>query len=142
VLIVEIKSKNKTFASIVIYFNPDNKVLLLKRANHANFAPGQWGFVGGGSDQGENFKETAIRETHEETGLKPLPEDLIQITTFRNRDHQPVHVFACKHFEGTVDMKSVADEHGDYRWVDLNDVSNYDTAPHTPSLIQKAISMF
>jgi len=142
VLIIEIKSKNKTFASIVIYFNPDNKVLLLKRKEEADFAPGQWGFVGGRAEEGENFKEAAIRETHEESGLKLLPEDLIKITTFRDRHRLPVHVFACKHFEGTVEMKSVAEEHDDYMWVGLNDVSSYDTAPHTLDLIQKAISMF
>jgi 8-oxo-dGTP pyrophosphatase MutT (NUDIX family) len=142
VLIVEIKSKNKTFASIVICFNPDNKVLLLKRAEHASFAPGQWAFAGGHSEEGENFKEAAIRETHEETGLKLLPEDLIKITTFKSSGQPPVHVFGCKSFEGTVDMKRVADEHDDYRWVSLDDVSDYDTAPHTPALIQKAISMF
>tara|TARA_R110002110_G_scaffold397245_1_gene612523 strand:+ start:1858 stop:2283 length:426 start_codon:yes stop_codon:yes gene_type:complete len=141
VLIVKIKSKRKR-ASIVIYFNPDNKILLLKRKEEATFAPNQWGFVGGGAESGESFKEAAIRETHEESGLKTLPEDLIKVTKFRHLDHYVVCVFACKRFEGTVDMKKVADEHYDYRWVGLDDVSNYDTAPHTQDLVQKAISMF
>ena len=140
-LIIKIKSKRRR-AAIVIYFNPDNKILLLKRKDDATFAPDQWGFVGGGSERGENFKETAIRETHEESGLKTLPEDLIKVTKFRHQGHYLVCVFACKHFEGTVDMKKVADEHYDYRWVGLDDVPKYDTAPHTTTFIKKAISMF
>tara|TARA_R110002110_G_scaffold144466_1_gene333657 strand:- start:1566 stop:1997 length:432 start_codon:yes stop_codon:yes gene_type:complete len=141
-LIVEIKKKQKRAASIVFYFSDDNKVLLLKRKKHdAIEYAGKWGLVGGGIEEGETPKETAIRETNEESGLKVLPEDLIEIATIDSPQGYHVHVFACKKFEGTVNAQNVVEEHDDYRWVNINKVNKYDTPENTMPLIKKALSM-
>ena len=141
-LIVEIKKKQKRFSSIVFYFSDDNKVLLLKRKKYdAIDYAGKWGLVGGKSEEGETPKEAAIRETNEESGLKVLPEDLIMIATIKSPQGYPVHVFACKKFQGTVNAQNVVEEHDDYRWVSIDKVNKYDTPENTMPLIKKAISM-
>ena len=141
-LIVEIKKRQKKFSSIVFYFSDDGKVLLLKRktGDHIPYG-GKWGLVGGGAERGENPKQTAVRETNEECGLKVLPENLIMVSTVKSPQGYPVYVFACKQFEGTVNAQNVAEEHDDYRWVSLDEIEKYDTPENTMSLIKKALSM-
>lgn len=51
---------------LVVIHTPDLQVLLLERADH----PGYWQSVTGSQNTGETLRETAIREIHEETGLK------------------------------------------------------------------------
>jgi 8-oxo-dGTP pyrophosphatase MutT (NUDIX family) len=134
--------KRKEYASIVVFINQDNKVLLLKRATHANFAPGQWGLVGGGSEINENPTDTAVRETYEETGLKVVPSSLVKISKTTTPDGKEIHAYACNDFEGTVNMKQVKDEHDDYRWVDVDKVEDYDTPGNTANFVKKAVSLF
>ncbi|HNA29831.1 MAG TPA: dihydroneopterin triphosphate diphosphatase [Thiobacillaceae bacterium] len=50
---------------LVVIHTPDRQVLLLERAD----APGYWQSVTGSQDEGEDFRQTAIREVAEETGL-------------------------------------------------------------------------
>ncbi|MDD5240288.1 MAG: dihydroneopterin triphosphate diphosphatase [Sulfuricella sp.] len=50
---------------LVVIHTPDRQVLLLERADH----PGYWQSVTGSSEQGENLRQTAVREVREETGL-------------------------------------------------------------------------
>ena len=47
--------------------SPHGKLLFLKRAQHGDF-PETWCFPGGGMEQGEDARATALRETREETG--------------------------------------------------------------------------
>jgi 8-oxo-dGTP pyrophosphatase MutT (NUDIX family) len=47
-------------------------VLFTKRADHLGEHPGQMSFVGGGHEPGDDdLWETAVREAHEEIGLRP-----------------------------------------------------------------------
>lgn len=51
-----------------ILFVHDGRVLLLKRAESAQDAPGTWGFPGGGIEPGETPAAAARRELQEECG--------------------------------------------------------------------------
>jgi dATP pyrophosphohydrolase len=51
-------------STLVVIHTPDLQVLLLERADH----PGFWQSVTGSQDEGEELRDTAIREVAEETG--------------------------------------------------------------------------
>lgn len=51
-----------------ILFVQDGRVLLLKRADSAQDAPGTWAFPGGGIEAGETPEAAARRELQEECG--------------------------------------------------------------------------
>jgi dATP pyrophosphohydrolase len=60
------EQRYKTPVSVlVVVHTPDLQVLLLERADR----PGFWQSVTGSQDDGETFRETAVRELKEETGL-------------------------------------------------------------------------
>ncbi len=50
---------------LVVIHTPDLQVLLIERADR----PGFWQSVTGSQDEGETLRQTATRETEEETGL-------------------------------------------------------------------------
>ena len=50
---------------LVVIYTPDLQVLLIERADH----PGFWQSVTGSQDEGEELRQTALREVAEETGL-------------------------------------------------------------------------
>jgi mutator protein MutT len=64
----ENKILKQTAWVIIIY---QGKILLGKRSEFCN-KPGQWNFPGGAIDPNENPKQTAQRETKEETNLDVL----------------------------------------------------------------------
>lgn len=95
-------------ASVLI--EKDGKLLMGKRLNVTG--EGDWGFIGGHVDSGENIEQAAIREVFEETGLKLNNLEFLGII---NQSHQPSSmpptrhyiqtVFYCKDFTGEVENK-------------------------------------
>ncbi|MFH1447949.1 MAG: NUDIX hydrolase [Candidatus Micrarchaeota archaeon] len=88
------------------------KLLLLKRFNDI------WEFPGGGVEFGEHPKDSAIRETREETGLKAKNPKLIGITsaTFTSKGrkkHATYAVYKTKSFSGKPKLSR---EHKEYGW--------------------------
>jgi 8-oxo-dGTP pyrophosphatase MutT (NUDIX family) len=63
-------------AAVIVHDTAADRVLLLRRGEHAKFAPGHWDLPSGKSDPGESVMTTAVRELHEETGLVVAPADL------------------------------------------------------------------
>jgi len=57
------------FASVVLV-DPEGRVLLQERDEHAPIDPEKWGFCGGHLEPGEDFLAGAHRELEEETGLR------------------------------------------------------------------------
>ena len=51
--------------------------LLCRRASRLNKHAGQWALPGGRLDPGEDAIEAALRETHEEVGLRLSPDDVV-----------------------------------------------------------------
>jgi len=55
----------------------DVRVVLTRRAQHLRSHRGEVSFPGGGQETNEDLRATALRESHEETGLDPASVDII-----------------------------------------------------------------
>lgn len=62
-------------ASCVVLQSSDNAVLLTKRTSTMRAFPNVWVPPGGHVDHNEKFKQSGLRELHEETGLDSLNKD-------------------------------------------------------------------
>ena len=54
--------------------NERNEILLIQRGYGSR--RGKWSLPGGQRDKGESYRDTAVRETHEETGIRMTADDL------------------------------------------------------------------
>ena len=80
-------------AVLVPLFEHDGEawVVLTRRAQHLRSHRGEVSFPGGGQDPGEDLRDTALREAHEETGLDPAMVEIIgeldHLTTISSRSY-------------------------------------------------------
>jgi 8-oxo-dGTP pyrophosphatase MutT (NUDIX family) len=67
----------------------ETHVVLTRRAQHLRSHKGEVSFPGGGQDPGEDLRDTALREAHEETGLDPATVEIFgeldHLTTISSR---------------------------------------------------------
>jgi 8-oxo-dGTP pyrophosphatase MutT (NUDIX family) len=74
----------------ILVLNPQRELLLC----HAT-GTFVWDIPKGGAEVGEAPLQTAIRETAEETGLRFVPEDLLELGCFEYRPAKDLHLFAA-----------------------------------------------
>ncbi|HMC16970.1 MAG TPA: NUDIX domain-containing protein [Albitalea sp.] len=74
----------------VLLLNPEHDELLLCHATGA----AHWDVPKGLGEPGETPREAALRETFEETGLRLVPERLIDLGVFGYRPGKDLHLFA------------------------------------------------
>jgi tRNA nucleotidyltransferase (CCA-adding enzyme) len=121
---------------IVVYRKNKNKIeyLLLKRNKHWR----GWEFPKGGIDEGETEKETAERETYEETGLKPKKLTSYKIKGKYNypkllRDRPNTIGQTYKLFSAEVEDEKIKidkREHSGYKWFTANEAIKKLTWPN------------
>ena len=75
-----------TRISVILLVDPQGRVLLQERDEHAPLSPEKWGMVGGHVDDDEEFEPAAYRELEEETGLR-LDGASIDLTGGLDVDH-------------------------------------------------------
>jgi len=127
----------REFSSFVVFIDPEEKVLILKRQNASGTKfPGLWSFAGGGAEEGEEPEDAVRREALEETGLTINNVELVHTKNDGNKD---VHFFKCSDFDGDVQKDKVLDEHDDFKWINPNDLDQYHTAPSVEDIIRKAL---
>lgn len=97
-----------------ILFVHDGKVLLLKRSQSAQDAPGTWGFPGGGIEAGETPEVAARREYGEECGDEPYVGALTPLYTSSDG-------FQCFGATGYAEPH-LNDEHTDWGWFGFDDL--------------------
>ena len=59
--------------SVILLVDPQGRILLQERDEHAPISPDTWGMVGGHVEDGEEFEPAAYRELEEETGVRLPP---------------------------------------------------------------------
>jgi mutator protein MutT len=71
-------SKKVRYADTIV-LNEEGKMLIIKRSQWEDIHSGAWVIPGGHVDMGETFKEGAVRELKEETGLTAIePEKILE----------------------------------------------------------------
>ena len=112
---------SKQAAHVIV--NDNGRILLLLRS--AGWKAGYWGPPGGIADEGESIKDTAIRETFEETGLTIEKEDLHFLMAKVNRGFGSVWFYTTDKFSGDIKLSW---EHKRYIWLELEDLDEYPEA--------------
>lgn len=105
----------RVYVSVIIQ-NSEKQFLILKRAETARFAPGQWEFVNGTIDGKETAEETAIRELKEETGILTDKNDLKAWPIHELDDSDGHWVVIPFHVLSDREVK-LSTEHTNYKWV-------------------------
>ncbi|MEV4483446.1 NUDIX hydrolase [Micromonospora coxensis] len=110
----------------------DDRVLLIQRTDN-----GLWSLPGGGQEIGESIAETAVRETHEETGVR------VEVTGMVGVYSDPGHVIEysdgevrqqfslCLRAVPVAGAPTPSDESNDVRWVPRDELDALDIHPST-----------
>ena len=122
-MIIKIK---KNMVSKVIFIE-DGKILLLKRAKFmiSKDAPWSWDLPGGHREPCELMREAARRESKEETNLTPRELKFVSSKVTGDGDHRSgkyVYFYKALSWTGEIEL---SDEHSEYRWVPLDEISEY-----------------
>ncbi|SCG63335.1 NUDIX hydrolase [Micromonospora coxensis] len=126
------KANSIVVAVSVFVRDDDDRVLLIQRTDN-----GLWSLPGGGQEIGESIAETAVRETHEETGVK------VEVTGMVGVYSDPRHVI--EYSDGEVRQQfslclravpvggtpTPSDESNDVRWVPRDELDAFDIHPST-----------
>jgi dATP pyrophosphohydrolase len=103
--------------------NDTTEYLIIKRSDDREIYPGIWQVVTGMIEPNESAQQAALREFHEETGLRPLEfYCLPYITSFfsiRRNQLQHVPVFAAIVSDDAEVILS--DEHSEFKWVSFEE---------------------
>lgn len=119
-----------------VLLRPDGRVLLLRRSMLHRTNPGQWCFVTGYVEAGEDPAAAAVREVREELGLEVEVErsgEIVVVETKRGTLH--VYPFL---FQVDVEAVSLDWEHTDYAWIEPQAVRDYD---HVPQLDEDLVAL-
>lgn len=97
----------KTLSCGIIVLNEEGDILLA----HAT-GSNHWDIPKGQTDEGESPRDTALRETYEETGIDLSGQPLVDLGAYPYRPEKDLHLFATYLPKGKVDLnKCVCSTH-------------------------------
>ncbi len=104
----------------------DNKILLAKRATGDVDVLGKWEFPGGKINDKETEKDAIEREIKEELGIKIKAKKYITKETYEySLKTVNLILYDCEYTEGEIKLH----DHFDYKWIDKDELLEYDLAP-------------
>ena len=99
----------------MIYYNNRGEILLQRRSDAKDLAPGVWAFTGGSALAGETSYDACIRETEEEMGFKPDMTTAERIVSYSRKDSL-VDVYLIKTDVGIDDLVLQTEEVAEAAW--------------------------
>ncbi|CAH1203029.1 CTP pyrophosphohydrolase [Paenibacillus allorhizoplanae] len=115
----------------------ENKILIAQRKSTDKLA-GKWEFPGGKQEDGETLEECLKREMNEEFGIEVNVGDFFGESTFHYMAGTIVlYAYWCTWTSGEL----VAVDHDDYRWVSVEEMSQFDFAPADVPFINTLVSL-
>ena len=122
-----------------ILVSPDDKILILRRANYMKKFGGKWGFIGGSIDSKDKDSKAAIkREIKEETGYELTWNEEHEMKLFDKINHQDnssTEYWLIK-LESEPEIK-ISREHSKYEWYEIENDKDYKWMPDVYQIIQK-----
>lgn len=122
-----------------ILISPDDKILILRRANYMKKFGGKWGFIGGSiEDKDKNSKEAIKREIKEETGYELTWNEEHEAKLFdkiKHQDNSTTEYWMVK-LESEPEIK-ISREHSKYEWYEIENDKDYKWMPDVYQIIQK-----
>jgi ADP-ribose pyrophosphatase YjhB (NUDIX family) len=119
------------------------RVLLIKRRHPP--LRGEWSIPGGVLELAETVRDAAVREVHEETGLRVEPGELLGVFDRVIRDdegrvryHYVLIDFLCRPLSGEVRAGDDAEQAG---WFTQPEVSRLPLAKDTAEVIRRAFAL-
>ena len=116
---------NKPFKLSVkaIILDKQQRCLLIRRSPANHSFVGKWEWPGGKVDDGEDFADAVVRETHEETSLKIKIIGLVGATQFEMPKLNVV--LLCMEARLKSGKVQLSDEHDDFAWVTLGELMHW-----------------
>nr|CAG8573536.1 12153_t:CDS:2 [Entrophospora candida] len=128
----EEKHKGRSFVIIILW--DDEGTWISRRENMNKVYYGLYQYPGGGKEDGESFKEAAIRELEEETGIERNIEDLEYVTTHKwknNGQECKTKVYLVRLFRIIGERPEVREPNNIKEWIkiDYKDLRHYKMTP-------------
>lgn len=121
----------------------NNQIVLLRRRDDAEVYPSIWELPSGGVDPGEDILDALVREVFEETGLRVKVGLCLGYFFYQSRGGVPCiqinHI--CELDGSTPSELKVSEEHINAKWVELNQVLEYDISHNVREIIKKTIHL-
>lgn len=99
----------------------DNKILMQQRDGNSKTFPYSWCLPGGGSENGENYEMTLLREVKEEYDVNLKPEQCFYLMDYDNG--RANKVFYCKL---NSDQEPALHEGLAMKWMTINEIEKLD----------------
>lgn len=135
---------SKPLLTVGVLIIKDDKVLLVKHSERAGHLTGTYGLPAGHVEEGDEEKDTAIRELKEETGLetykdllKELPTEYIAVIKRKNGAvDMKYKIYYCSSFNGVLQSS----EEGEPEWVEISKLLEIDLLPNVRSAIEEGLA--
>lgn len=116
--------------AIIIY---NNKILITQRSETMKL-PLKWEFPGGKVEKEENEKQALTREIKEELNIEILPQKRISSHVYDYGSFKiNLIAYLCEYVSGEIKLL----EHKNYKYVNLDELKNYDLAEADLPIIEK-----
>ncbi len=111
----------------------DPEVLVVHRPRYDD-----WSLPKGKLDPGEGFEEAALREVHEETGVRAILADELPPVRYTDHKGRPKIVRYWVMAAGQEDDFTPNDEVDEIRWVGLDELRGQLTYEHDAELVEES----
>ena len=101
----------------MVYYNDLGQLLIQRRSETKDLAPGVWAFTGGSALAGENSAQACIRETEEEMGFSPDMSEAEMAVSYSRKDSL-VDVYLIKTNVTIDELQLQQEEVAEAAWVD------------------------
>lgn len=111
----------------------DNKILIARRSTGDESLLGKWEFPGGKLEPDENEYQAIEREIKEEFELNISAKKFLTSNVFKYPTKTvDLRLYSCEYVSGNFKLH----DHSEYKYIDKNELLNYDLAPADIPLAQ------